>query len=137
MRKYIKYFLPVYLTLVTPALVHSAESNKPIMSKHGVVAYTWNSNESIDKANLSTSRYTFNNGRPVTRTRTSFGVYKVEFKGLNCERGQFIVNAYGGEDYKSCRIGSWQGEKDCEVSVYCFNADGKHYDSQFNLVFID
>jgi len=137
MIKFKFYYLPIFSLLLMPALGNSAEHDNHILSKHGVAAYTWNSNPSAENANLSRSRYTFNSGRQVTRKRSSEGVYQVEFSGLNCEGGQFIVNAYGGEEYKSCRIGSWNGDKNCVVSVYCFDAAGKHYDSQFNLMFID
>jgi hypothetical protein len=123
--------------LILPSAADAIQSNNHLSSKHGVTAYTWNSNPSAKNANLGKSRYTFNAGRPVTRNRTSVGVYQVKFEGLNCEGGQFTVNAYGGSEYKSCRIGSWNGEQNCEVSVYCFDAKGNHYDSQFNLIFID
>jgi len=133
-----KIFLLLFcLSPLVPSMAFSVESDNHVLSKHGVVAYTWNSNSSAETANLGTSAYTFNNGRSVTRTRPTTGVYSVKFEGLSCDRGQFVVNAYGGSEYKSCRIGSWNGKIDCEVSVYCFNAKGEHYDSQFNLLFID
>ena len=132
-----KCFLLFFSIILLPTAALSEESNHAVLSKHGIVAYTWNSNPTIENANLSTSQYTFNNGRAVSRTRLSTGTYQVKFDGLSCQRGQFIVNAYGGSDYKSCRIGSWSGKKDCEVSVYCFDAQGQHFDSQFNLLFID
>lgn len=129
--------LSMLLLSVPPQAVSAENSQNHIASKHGIVAYTWNSNPSSKNSLLSTSLYTFNNGNAVTRTRESKGTYQVQFEGLSCNRGQFIVNAYGGSEYKSCRIGSWRGKKNCEVSVYCFNANGEHYDSQFNLLFID
>lgn len=113
------------------------QSKNQIISKHGVVAYTWNSNPTAKSAVLSTSSYTFNNGKAVTRIRDSKGIYQVIFDGLNCNRGQFTVNAYGGTNFKMCRIGSWSGKSNCEVSVYCFNAQGSPLDSEFNLLFID
>jgi len=115
----------------------SAQAEQAIIGKNGVIAYTWNSNAEADFANLGKSRYTFNYDRPVSRKRLSSGVYQVNFDGLSCERGQFTVNAYGGAEFKSCRIGSWHGEQNCEVSVYCFDAKGQPYDSQFNLMFVD
>ena len=125
------------LTIMLSSLTLANTQNNQVVSKHGVVAYTWNSNPSAKTSLLSTSLYTFNNGKSVTRTRQAAGMYQVQFEGLSCNRGQFIVNAYGGSKYKSCRIGSWRGKTDCEVSVYCYNAKGEHYDSQFNLLFID
>lgn len=112
-------------------------SKNHITSKHGVIAYTWNSNPTAKSAVLSTSSYTFNNGKSVSRKRDSKGIYQVTFDGLNCNRGQFTVNAYGGTNFKMCRIGSWNGKQSCEVSVYCFNAQGSPLDSEFNLLFID
>lgn len=114
-----------------------AKEYKSMIGKHGVVAYTWNSSPDAEHAVLTTSSYTFNYGRAVNRQRLSAGVYQVNFDGLSCNRGQFTVNAYGGKNFKSCRIGSWSGNKNCEVSVYCFNAKGEAIDSQFNLLFID
>lgn len=108
-----------------------------ITSKHGITAYTWNSNPTAKTAILSTSSYTFNRGNAVSRKRDAKGIYQVVFDGLNCNRGQFTVNAYGGTGFKMCRIGSWSGKESCEVSVYCFNAEGNPLDSEFNLLFID
>jgi len=132
-----QFLLPISLLLISPATANAIESNNHLKSKHGVMAYTWNSNPSAENANLGKSRYTYNEDRAVSRKRTSAGIYQVKFEGLNCEAGQFSVNAYGGAEYKSCRIGSWSGKQSCEVSVYCFDASGKHYDSQFNLIFLD
>jgi len=133
----LKVILGALLLLLLPQVSFSSEANNQIVSKNGIVAYTWNANPSAESSTLSTSLYTFNNGHSVTRNRASTGVYKVKFEGLTCNRGQFIVNAYGGTEFKSCRIGSWNGKENCEVSVYCFNAKGAPLDSQFNLLFID
>ena len=127
-------FLLLYL-LSSNSFAETRGTN--IKSKNGITAYTWNSNPTAAQSILSTSSYTFNNGRPVSRMRYSPGIYQVRFDGLNCNRGQFTVNAYGGTDFKMCRIGSWSGKKNCEVSVYCFNSSGKPLDSEFNLLFID
>jgi len=127
--------IPTFFIIYTNT--SSAEDYASMIGKNGVVAYTWNSNTSAKSAVLSTSSYTFNYGRAVTRERLRPGVYQVNFTGLQCNRGQFTVNAYGGEDFKTCRIGSWNGKQNCEVSVYCFNANGDALDSQFNLLFID
>ena len=132
-----RFFVLFILIALNSASINADTSNKNILSKNGIVAYTWNANPSASTSTLSTSLYTFNNGHSVTRDRPSTGVYKVKFMRLACNRGQFIVNAYGGTNYKSCRIGSWNGKKDCEVSVYCFNLKGEPLDSQFNLLFID
>jgi len=131
------FLLTVVSTLLAPSLANAIQANNHLTSKRGVTAYTWNSNPSAENANLGKSRYTFNSDRPVSRKRLSMGMYRVKFDGLNCGAGQFTVNAYGGQEYKSCRIGSWSGKENCEVSVYCFDAKGQHYDSQFNLIFID
>ena len=132
-----RFFVLFVLIALNSTTISADNSSKPILSKNGIVAYTWNANPSASTSTLSTSLYTFNNGHSVTRDRPSTGVYKVKFKELACNRGQFIVNAYGGTNYKSCRIGSWNGKKDCEVSVYCFNLKGEPLDSQFNLLFVD
>jgi len=133
--------LPRSLSLLAILLSTTAVTNNvnstPLISKHGITAYTWNSNPTSDKSILTSSSYTFNYGRAVTRSRESQGFYKVHFAGLNCNRGQFTVNAYGGTQYKTCRIGSWNGQQSCDVSVYCFDIKGKPLDSQFNLLFID
>jgi len=123
--------------LLSTTAIASDINSAPLISKHGITAYTWNSNPSSDKSILSSSSYTFNYGRAVTRSRESQGFYKVHFAGLNCNRGQFTVNAYGGTEFKTCRIGSWNGQQSCDVSVYCFDVKGKPLDSQFNLLFID
>lgn len=130
-----RILLSLYFVLLMPVTVSAA--NNPLIGKNGVVAYTWNSSPAAKEAILSTSSYTFNYGRSVDRTRTSKGIYQVHFNGLSCNRGQFTVNAYGGTDFKSCRIGSWSGKDNCEVSVYCFDAKGEALDSQFNLLFVD
>jgi len=135
--KLAKYFNLIIETLFILAIATSAQAEQAIIGKNGVIAYTWNSNAEAEFANLGKSRYTFNYDRPVSRKRLSNGIYQVKFNGLSCERGQFTVNAYGGAEFKSCRIGSWHGEKNCEVSVYCFDGEGQAYDSQFNLMFID
>jgi len=135
--KYVQKALISGLMLALPLAALSDESKNHIVSKHGITAYTWNSNPTAKKVILTESVYTFNYGRDVTRTRLSSGSYQVHFSGLSCKRGQFVVNAYGGSEYKSCRIGSWTGEKNCDVSVYCFDAKGQHFDSQFNLLYID
>jgi len=123
--------------LIATSVIVNIGNAAPLTSKNGITAYTWNSNPTSDKSILSSSSYTFNYGRAVTRSRESKGFYKVSFKGLNCNRGQFTVNAYGGTEFKSCRIGSWNGQQSCDVSVYCFDFKGKPLDSQFNLLFID
>ena len=130
------FFISFFLMLVTPVIA-APNSDKPLTGKNGIVAYTWNSSPSARQAILSTSSYTFNYGRSVDRVRSSKGIYQVHFKGLRCNRGQFTVNAYGGTAFKSCRIGSWSGKDNCEVSVYCFDAKGDALDSQFNLLFVD
>jgi len=130
------FFISFFLMLVTP-VISAPNSDKPLTGKNGIVAYTWNSSPSAKEAILSTSSYTFNYGRSVDRIRSSKGIYQVYFKGLRCNRGQFTVNAYGGTAFKSCRIGSWSGKDNCEVSVYCFDAKGDALDSQFNLLFVD
>lgn len=127
-------FLELSAIVATPAV---AKDYRGLVGKNGIVAYTWNSNPSAKHAILSTSSYTFNYGRSVDRKRLSAGVYQVMFEGLSCNRGQFTVNAYGGTEFKTCRIGSWNGKQNCDVSVYCFNANGAPMDSQFNLLFID
>jgi len=131
------FFMLLFLTTLNSSSLNADNSNKHVLSKNGIVAYTWNANPSASTSTLSTSLYTFNNGHAVTRDRPSTGVYKVKFKQLACNRGQFIVNAYGGTEFKSCRIGAWNGKKDCEVSVYCFDLKGEPLDSQFNLLFVD
>jgi len=131
------FALIIPIILASYSIGASAKDYSSMIGKNGVVAYTWNSNTSSKNAVLSTSSYTFNYGRAVTRERLKPGVYQVNFAGLQCNRGQFTVNAYGGEDFKTCRIGSWNGSQNCEVSVYCFNAKGDALDSQFNLLFID
>jgi len=136
-RKLSPRYLSTLTVLLSAVTVASESNSSPVISKHGITAYTWNSNPSSDKSILSTSSYTFNYGRAVTRSRESKGFYKVNFAGLNCNRGQFTVNAYGGTEFKTCRIGSWNGQQSCDVSVYCFNIKGKPLDSQFNLLFID
>jgi len=131
---------PVVLLLVGILLTNDyafAKEFKSLVGKNGIVAYTWNSSPGAKEAILSTSSYTFNYGRKVERIRTDKGVYQVHFDGLSCNRGQFTVNAYGGAEFKSCRIGSWSGKANCEVSVYCFDAKGDALDSQFNLLFVD
>ena len=130
-------FAVLSILINSPFVAADEKGKKPLISKHGVVAYTWNSDPTGAKAILSTSSYTFNYGRSVTRTRPSKGMYEVKFDGLRCNRGQFTVNAYGGTEYKSCRIGSWRGKTDCVVSVYCFDKKGEHLDSKFNLLFVD
>lgn len=130
-------FVVLLFTFAGDGFAANDQSKNHITSKHGVVAYTWNSNPTAKNAVLSTSSYTFNNGKAVDRKRDSKGIYHVTFDGLNCNRGQFTVNAYGGTDFKMCRIGSWSGKNNCEVSVYCFNAQGNPLDSEFNLLFID
>jgi len=129
-------FTALFLMLIMP-VISVAKSDKPLIGKNGIVAYTWNSSPDAKEAILSTSSYTFNYGRSVDRIRTSKGIYQVHFNGLSCNRGQFTVNAYGGTEFKSCRIGSWSGKNNCEVSVYCFDAKGEALDSQFNLLFVD
>jgi len=129
-------FTALFLMLIMP-VISVAKSDKPLIGKNGIVAYTWNSSPGAKEAILSTSSYTFNYGRSVDRIRTSKGIYQVHFNGLSCNRGQFTVNAYGGTEFKSCRIGSWSGKNNCEVSVYCFDAKGEALDSQFNLLFVD
>lgn len=130
-------FVVLLFTFAGEGFAANDQLKNQIISKHGVVAYTWNSNPAAKNAVLSTSSYTFNNGKAVARKRDSKGIYQVTFDGLNCNRGQFTVNAYGGTDFKMCRIGSWSGKNNCEVSVYCFNAQGNPLDSEFNLLFID
>jgi len=127
----------LYFGVLLLFLSFSSIAEQNLVGKNGIVAYTWNSNTSAKSAVLTTSSYTFNYGRAVTRERLKTGVYQVNFEGLQCNRGQFTVNAYGGQEYKTCRIGSWNGKNSCEVSVYCFNANGIAIDSQFNLLFID
>ena len=129
-------FVTLILILVMPEM-SVAKADKPLTGKNGIVAYTWNSSPGAKEAILSTNSYTFNYGRSVDRIRSSKGIYQVHFKGLSCNRGQFTVNAYGGTAFKSCRIGSWSGKDNCEVSVYCFDAKGDALDSQFNLLFVD
>lgn len=130
-------FIVFSVMIAAKAHAESDTTKNHIISKHGVTAYTWNSNPTAKHSVLSTSLYTFNNGNAVTREHNSKGVYQVLFENLACNRGQFTVNAYGGTEFKMCRIGSWSGDKNCEVSVYCFDAKGEPLDSQFNLLFID
>ena len=133
----LKLFLIVFTFILLAPMVSVAKTEKPLIGKNGIVAYTWNSSPGAKEATLSTSSYTFNYGRSVDRVRNSKGIYQVHFEGLSCNRGQFTVNAYGGTEFKSCRIGSWNGKHNCEVSVYCFDAKGDALDSQFNLLFVD
>ena len=64
------------------------------------------------------------------------GAYVAEFKGLNTDRGNAQVTAYGTDD-TYCKMNGWVSSQNSTlVGVLCFDAKGAAKDSRFSLQFV-
>jgi hypothetical protein len=81
----------------------------------------------------------WNPGGAINVSRTGVGLYTVTFTDLG-----ILIGAYGGHVQVSavgtssayCKIGSWGGSPNLDVSVRCFSSAGVAIDSKFNLLFL-
>lgn len=87
-----------------------------------------------------TGDYSYNSGGgAIAITRLNKGVYAVDFAGLgNRAHSNVQVTAYDSSGY--CMAGAWFDElngppSDERVEVHCYDANGDHANSYFNVLF--
>ena len=121
------------------ARISNLEAKKTLIGKNGVAAYVWANQPGVAGPYTPSITFSYNPGGAISITRSTFGTYAVTFNGLNCTRGQFLVNGYtaGSLQMRVCNISNWYGSTDCTVNILCYNSTGAGLDSMFNLIYID
>jgi hypothetical protein len=81
----------------------------------------------------------WNPAGPIRIFRNGTGSYTVRFSGLGsrlASNGGHAQVVHVGTGAGHCKIGSWGGSPDLDVSVVCFSRSGALVDTKFNLLFL-